>query len=95
MLALAQMNIIPGNPEANLTNMLRLIEEAKNAGHDGIVFPEMALPGYLLGDEWENDSFIRECVFMNEEIIAATKGKFTAIWGNVSTSEYLNSISPS
>lgn len=89
MLALAQMNIIPGNPETNLTNILRLIEEAKLAGHDGIVFPEMAIPGYLLGDEWENDSYICECVAMNQEIIAATQGKFTAIWGNVGIDETL------
>jgi NAD+ synthase (glutamine-hydrolysing) len=83
------MNVIPGNPEANLQNILAQISQAKLAGHDGIVFPEMAIPGYLLGDEWENESFVRECILMNQEIIEATIGKFTAIWGNVSIDEKL------
>ena len=25
------------------------------------MFPEMAVPGYLIGDEWERPSFLREC----------------------------------
>lgn len=87
MFTIAQMNVVPGNPEANLEKILSLIEQAKLAGHDGIVFPEMAIPGYLLGDEWENESYVQECTEMNKEIIAATRDRFTAIWWNVSIDE--------
>lgn len=40
----------------------------------------------MIGDEWENDAFVRECVDMNQEVIDATRGsETTIIWGNVLT----------
>lgn len=77
------MVVKAGNPEANLTRILSGIERAKGNGRSVVVFPEMAVPGYLLGDEWENDAFIRECADMNAEIAAATKDGIAAVWGNV------------
>lgn len=82
-IALEQMVVKAGNPEANLARILAGIERAKENGRSVVVFPEMAVPGYLLGDEWENDAFVRECADMNAEIAAATKDGMAAIWGNV------------
>lgn len=81
-IVLEQMEVKAGNPEANLARILEGIARAKENGKELVVFPEMAVPGYLLGDEWENDAFVRECADMNAEIMAATDG-VAAIWGNV------------
>jgi NAD+ synthase (glutamine-hydrolysing) len=80
------MDVQAGQPEKNLRTIVDGIAEAGEAGSDVVVFPELAVPGYLLGDEWENEAFVRECESMNEEIVAATKNaSVTAIWGNVKT----------
>lgn len=78
-----QMEVIPGNPEANLARILRGIDEATEAGADLVAFPEMALPGYLVGDEWENDAFLRDLAAMHAEIVAHTRGRAAAVWGSV------------
>jgi len=80
---ICQMEVIPGDPEANLARIKRGIEEATAAGGSLAVFPEMALPGYLLGDEWENDALLRELAEMNDEIARHTRGRCSAIWGSV------------
>ena len=49
-IAMAQMKIVPGHPDKNAVSMLKMISEAKAEGAELIIFPEMAIPGYLLGD---------------------------------------------
>jgi predicted amidohydrolase len=49
-LALAQINTRLGVVEANLEKHLTLINEAKAAGADLILFPELSLTGYVLQD---------------------------------------------
>lgn len=71
-IALAQLEVFPGEPARNGAAMLDLIAEARKAGVDLLAFPEMCLPGYLLGDMWERPSFLRECEAWAERIIAAT-----------------------
>ena len=44
---------------------------------------EMALPGYLIGDDWENDALLRDLADMNAEIVAHTRGRCAAVWGSV------------
>lgn len=80
--ALSQLDIKAGHPDENSKKIIVEIEKAKSIKVDVIVFSEMAVPGYLLGDEWENNSFISDLMNYNEDILAATKG-ITAIWGNV------------
>ena len=82
-IVVCQMEVIPGNPEANLARILRGIDEGTAAGANLVLFPEMALPGYLVGDEWENDAFLRDLAVMNEEIFAHTRGRAAAAWGSV------------
>jgi len=83
MIKISQMQVIPGNPEKNLAKIVEDIKEAQRQKVSLIIFPEMAVPGYLLGDEWENESFVRECDAMNSEIVEATRWGISAIWGNV------------
>jgi predicted amidohydrolase len=49
-LALAQINTRLGNVEANLERHLSLAKEARAAGADLLVFPELSLTGYVLQD---------------------------------------------
>ncbi|MDD4655240.1 MAG: hypothetical protein PHT08_07530, partial [Bacteroidales bacterium] len=70
--AIAQIEICPGHPDRNTQTVIREIKKAIEAGDDLIVFPEMTVPGYLLGDEWENDAFVRDCFLYNRIICEAT-----------------------
>jgi predicted amidohydrolase len=49
-LAMAQINTKLGDLQANLEKHLALIEDARDAGADLIVFPELSLTGYALQD---------------------------------------------
>ena len=79
---LVQMEVFPGRPRDNLASMLQSIDRARQAGIKLIAFPEMAIPGYLLGDEWERPAFLRECEACGEQIREASKG-ITVVFGNV------------
>ena len=81
-IALSQFEIIPSMPTNNAARIINYIEEAKNNKADMIIFPELAISGYLIGDMWESESFIRECEELGEEITKASKDIFV-IFGNV------------
>lgn len=81
-IAVAQLELIPGHPDRNMDGILREIKLARKRDMDVIVFPEMAVPGYLLGDEWENDSFINDLMNYNDDIRAASKD-LCVVWGSV------------
>jgi predicted amidohydrolase len=49
-IALAQINTVLGNPQANLEKHLGLVREARQAGVDLLIFPELSLTGYVLQD---------------------------------------------
>ena len=49
-IALAQINTRLGNLQANLEKHLVLIQEARHAGADLVVFPELSMTGYVLQD---------------------------------------------
>ena len=49
-IALAQINTHLGDVHANLEKHISLIKEARAAGTDLLVFPELSLTGYVLQD---------------------------------------------
>ncbi|WP_182186556.1 NAD(+) synthase [Pectinatus frisingensis] len=77
-----QFEVEAGHPSKNLAKMLQFINTAKTAGADIIVFPEMAVPGYFLGDTWDSSAFLRDCEMCGKQIIAAADG-IVVIFGNV------------
>jgi NAD+ synthase (glutamine-hydrolysing) len=81
-IALAQLDVSPGHPDINIQKMLAEITRAKSRGMDLIIFSEMVVSGYLLGDEWENDCFVKDLVGYNEDLRRASAG-LAVIWGNV------------
>ncbi|MBP5200134.1 MAG: NAD(+) synthase [Schwartzia sp.] len=81
-IALVQMRVVPGRPDRNTETMLRCLADARKQNADLVIFPEMAIPGYLLGDAWEQTSFLEDCEECGREIIAASK-EVAVIFGNV------------
>ncbi|MBP3232547.1 MAG: NAD(+) synthase [Anaerovibrio sp.] len=81
-IAMAQLRITPGHPSVNTEKMLSFIQEAKENHADLIIFPEMSIPGYLLGDTWEQRAFIKDCEECGQDIIDASKD-IAIIFGNV------------
>lgn len=81
-IAVAQLKIIPGHPDENTSNMLSMINQAKDQGANLILFPEMSIPGYLLGDCWEQSAFLKDCEECGQDIISASQG-IAIIFGNV------------
>ncbi len=79
---IAQLDITAGRPDVNAAKILAAIEQAKKKSADLVVFSEMAVPGYFLGDEWENTAFIRDAFSYNEDIRRASEN-IVVIWGNV------------
>lgn len=76
------MRSIPANARENLRNILGSIAVAREQGAEIVVFPELATSGYMLGDRWEYDSFIRDIAEIDEEIRAASES-LVIIWGSV------------
>ncbi len=77
----SQFSIIPGSPERNTASMLSIIEQ--NRQHFGVlVFAEMAVPGYLVGDAWERGGFLARCEQAHEELRQASTG-ICIIFGSV------------
>ncbi len=79
---LTQLRVLPGQPAANTAALLAAAAAARARGAEMMVCPELAIPGYLLGDAWERDAFLRECEACGEEVRAASQG-ITILFGNV------------
>jgi NAD+ synthase (glutamine-hydrolysing) len=81
---IAQLEVIPNDPQANTKKIIAAIDQAEKDGAKLAVFSEMAIPGYLIGDNWERPSFIEECVDCQKEIVDSTKDKnVTVVFGNI------------
>ena len=68
-----QLEIIPGRPDLNYQKILTTIEAAREHKADLLLLPEMALPGYLIGDVWEQQSFLDDCDYYCQEIMKASQ----------------------
>ena len=73
-LALAQINTIVGNLDGNRERILQAVGEAKNAGADLVLLPELAVTGYPPEDLLLRPGFIRAAEESLREITLATHG---------------------
>ena len=80
-IATAQIDVIPGNIRENWKQIEDEIRIARERGAHILVLPEMCLTGYLIGDLWDQNAFLRECEAYNEKIAAAARG-MTILWGS-------------
>ena len=83
---MAQMEVVPGNPEKNFSTMKRFVEEGVRRNADLVVFPEMCVSGYLLADLWEEASFVERCIQVNESI-RALSSEIDILFGSVAKEE--------
>lgn len=81
-ISIAQINVVAGHPRRNYETIKEKINDAKKDGADVVIFPEMCVPGYLMGDTWEKESFINDCLYYNEEIIKLSD-EIAIIFGSV------------
>jgi len=79
-LALAQMNTIVGDLDGNRRRLLDRLDEARSAGADLVLFPELAVTGYPPEDLLLRPSFIRAAEASLHELARAT-GDLVALVG--------------
>src|SRR5947209_7945107 len=79
-LALAQIDTVVGDLDGNRERILRRLEEAREAGADLVLFPELAVTGYPPEDLLLRPAFIREAR-RSLELIAAQTGGIAALVG--------------
>lgn len=82
----SQLEVLPGQVRDNFARMEKEIEAARAQGADILIFPELCLSGCLIGDVWEQPSFLRELEAYQQKLIAASSS-IVLIWGNVATDE--------
>jgi len=80
--ALAQMEVRAGRPDLNVRSMLGFIERAREAGAAIVAFPEMCIPGYILGDAWEIDALVEDYEGWSADIRDASRG-IAVVFGNI------------
>ena len=82
IVALAQMDVRAGRPDLNVQSMLGFVERARNAGAAIVAFPEMCIPGYILGDAWEIDALVEDYESWSTAMRDASRG-IAVVFGNV------------
>ena len=81
-IAVSQLDVLPFAPCDNTLKIINFIKTAKENNADIVIFPEMAVSGYMLGDIWESKKFIEECEEFGNEIIKSSNGIYV-VFGNV------------
>jgi NAD+ synthase (glutamine-hydrolysing) len=82
--ALGQMHVVPGQPTLNFLTIERMVSDAVKARCELIVFPELAITGYLIGDQFLDNEWIDFAVSFNEKIKMLSEN-IIIVWGNVVT----------
>jgi NAD+ synthase (glutamine-hydrolysing) len=73
-LALAQMNTVVGDLDGNRERIVTRLEEAREAGSDLVLFPELATTGYPPEDLLLRPGFLRAAAKTLDAVAAETKG---------------------
>jgi NAD+ synthase (glutamine-hydrolysing) len=73
-LALAQMNTVVGDLDGNRDRILQRLEEARDAGADLVLFPELAVTGYPPEDLLLRPGFLRAAAKSLDAVAAETRG---------------------
>ena len=92
-IAFGQIQVHPGDPATNFQSMMQAINYAKVVSTDILIFPELCLSGYIVGDLWDQVPFINDCLYYGEELVKATANtNLTIIFGNVGIDERLRNL---
>ena len=92
-IAFGQIQVHPGEPATNFQSMIHAIDYAKAVSTDILIFPELCLSGYMVGDMWDHEPFVKGCLYYGEELVKATANtNLTIIFGNVGIDEHLRNL---
>lgn len=92
-IAFGQIQVHPGDPATNFQSMMHAIDYAKAVSTDILIFPELCLSGYLVGDLWDQVPFVKDCLYYGEELVKATENtNLTIIFGNVGVDKSLRNL---
>ena len=92
-IAFGQIQVHPGEPATNFQSMIHAIDYAKAVSTDILIFPELCLSGYMVGDLWDQVPFINDCLYYGDELVKATANtNLTIIFGNVGIDESLRNL---
>lgn len=92
-IAFGQIQVHPGEPATNFQSMMHAIDYAKAVSTDILIFPELCLSGYMVGDLWDQVPFVKDCLYYGEELVKATANtNLTIIFGNVGVDESLRNL---
>ena len=81
-LGISQMSVVVGRPDLNVQYILKEVAEAKENGVDIIIFPELCVTGYVIGDMFEREDFIRDAnKLCDAGLIEASRDGITVIVG--------------
>ena len=82
LFALAQISLKPGQPKTNFEKMAAVLNQAKQNNVDIVIYPELSIPGYFIGDIFDYEYFLHECEEYGQKFIELTDG-ICAVFGNV------------
>ncbi len=89
VLGLYSFDPFPGAIEKNAKRMVQEIHRARAAGVEILVFPEMALPGYCIGDLHASPAFLeKQERILRSSIAPATEGITVVLGKTVQDSNY-------
>ena len=92
-IAFGQIQVHPSDPATNFQSMIHAIDYAKAVSTDILIFPELCLSGYMVGDLWDQVPFINDCLYYGDEIMKSTANtNLTIIFGNVGIDESLHNL---
>jgi len=92
-IAFGQIQVHAGDPATNFQSMMNAIDYAKAVSTDILIFPELCLSGYMVGDLWDQVPFINDCLYYGDEIVKATANtNLTIIFGNVGVDDSLRNL---
>ena len=92
-IAFGQIQVHPGEPATNFQSMMHAIDYAKAVSTDILIFPELCLSGYMIGDLWDQVHFVKDCLYYGEELVKATANtNLTIIFGNIGFDESLRNL---
>ena len=92
-IAFGQIQVHPSDPATNFQSMMHAIDYAKAVSTDILIFPELCLSGYMVGDLWDQVPFVNDCLYYGDEIVKATANtNLTIIFGNVGIDESLRNL---
>ena len=78
---LVQMNVVAGNIQKNIENMFSVM---KSSYDEIVIFPEMCVGGYFIGDLYYDEGFLKELEHAHHEIKSYSKDRcITTIFGSV------------